>query len=209
MVITLLISGCSVNYDLNIDNDIEEKITLFTSEPTDENVSVFIDEDGFNENGDRIDGIHYYDLEKNVDSKIYSYKFNFKDYKKSTAVNTCLKGVSLNKSGNNYLLSTTGYNSCFDTFKNLDKININVYLSDKYDLIDSNADFKNDKVLKWEVTRDNYKDKIVNIHFKENNKDIIKKQEKEDKKHLRKIIMLIISFIIVIVGIFFIKAKKI
>lgn len=208
-VMIISISGCSVNYNLNIDKKIEENITIFTQEKGLENIGALIDENSFNENGERLEGIHYYDFQEKNNSLIYTYKFDFNDYKKSTAANNCLKGVKLIQSGTNYLLTTTAYYSCMDFYKSLDEINININVAKDYEIVENNADYAEGNELSWQVNRQNYKDKPISLQFKlkkQSETTHIEKPE-DDKNKVLYMLIGIISCVITIIVIIKLKTK--
>ena len=58
-----------------------------------------------------------------------------------------------------------------DVYQQLDKVNININLSEKYYIIGDNSDSKSNNQLTWEINKNNYKNKNINLKFKVKDKN--------------------------------------
>ena len=155
--ITFLVTGCSSNYDLNLDTEsIDEKLTLTMSKKAYEenyntitaNKSVFDDNSAF------------YDIEviNNIDKFLvtYSHSYNHEDYFNSLNLNSCFNEINHNVNGSVETISLTG-------FKCLQGDNLRVIVDSKYKIYNSNAHIVNGNKNIWDIDEDN-KDNI-NISF--------------------------------------------
>lgn len=165
IAITLFLTGCSVEYNVTIDEVIQESVSI--NENIDWNAPAFIDEQGASETNEKIEGLEYYDIENNGFSTTYKYDFTFNNYSRSRAINTCLKSVSLSEINNEYLLNTSGYFSCMDYYTEIEDIKINLTFGDNYIITANNADVVNNNILTWNINRNNYTDKYIQVRFKD------------------------------------------
>lgn len=170
IVIVLLLTGCSVDYNLYIDiSNVSEEI-IFNGETIKlQPYPVFYDVDGFSEDGIKLPDVTYYEMNNINNSTTLSYIFDWNDYGRSRAPRTCLKSHNLiRKNDNTYMLSTSAGISCFNQYSNLDSINVSVKVnSDYYTVISTNADSGYNGTYIWNITRDNEKTKHVQMIFED------------------------------------------
>jgi len=169
VVITLFMTGCSVEYNVSIDDVVNEEILI--NDYLDRNVPAFIDEQGASESNEIVEGVEYYDLQYNGVLTSYKYDFSFNDYSKSRAANTCLESVKLNKFNNQYILNTSSYYSCMDYYTDIENIDINISFNSNYVIVSHNADIENNNVLSWNINRSNYTNKYIQVIFKDKNEE--------------------------------------
>lgn len=166
--ILFLLTGCTVDYNLYINNgSIDEQIILNGTSTHIQPYSVYYDIDGFSETGVKLDGIEYYDESFINNSTTLSYSFSWDNYNRSRAARTCLKSHKLVlNNNNNYILNTSIGLSCFNQYQNLDKLNINISLDGKiFEVISSNADINNGSDYTWIIDRNNYDSKHIQLVF--------------------------------------------
>lgn len=217
VVVLLLLCGCSVEYNVNIGSDIEETVII------DDNITVqtpaFINDQGSSETNEIIDGIKYYELQNNQTNTVYKYNFSFSNYAQSTAVNTCLKSMKLSNSDNKYILTTTNHFTCMDYYPKIDDITVNLTITDTYNIISHNADVANNNILTWNINRNNYKDKNIQLIFSkkegvgnngnpgsgDNSGQV---NEKDNKNSIILAFMVLIGFIAVLGLLIMYKLKK-
>ena len=170
IVIVLLLTGCSVDYNLYIDKSNVSEEIIFNGETIRlQPYPVFYDADGFSENGTKLPDVIYYEMNNTNNNTVLSYIFDWNDYSRSRAPRTCLKSHNLvRKNDNTYMLSTSAGISCFNQYSNLDSINVSIKLnSDYYTFISKNADSGYNGTYIWNITRDNEKTKHVQMIFKD------------------------------------------
>ena len=214
----LFLSGCSIEYNITIDSGIDENIKI--NEYIDSNETAFIDVQGSSESNEKIEGIKYYDLQNYGNITEYKYKFDFSNFSRSRAANTCLSSVKLSNIQGRYILNTSGHYTCMDYYTNIEDIKVNITISDKYVIDSHNADLANGNTLSWYINKGNYTDKYIQVIFKNKViegevKDPIKKEdpfweeEPEETKSLWWLALLaILGFIGVIVFLFYYKIKN-
>ena len=198
-----LLTGCSIDYNLDIgDKLIREE--LFIDDPTiNKNINAFITDDVSNIYEKKEENIEYLDFLQTKDGVRYSYQYDFSNYNNATIPNSCLKKLRFYNKNDEYTLSTTGYFSCIDFYQQIDKININIKLADKYIVTSTNSDIRNNNQMTWQVNKSNYKNKHIYLQFKEieeeKNPNILDKGQENKSKHNKIIISigLTISFLII------------
>lgn len=216
LLATLMLCGCSVEYNVTIGNNIEE--TVIVDNIVSVETPAFINDQGSSETNEKIEGIDYYDLEVTQDKSIYKYKFGLNNYSQSTAVNTCLKSVKLTVSNNSYILNTSNQFTCMDYYTKLDDIKINITLNSMYELKNHNADSVTNNIYSWNVNRSNYKNKNIQMIFI-NKKDIEGSQKpigsetpgqgnKEEHSSILFVFLVLISFVALLSVLIISKNKK-
>lgn len=212
-VCLLFVTGCSVSYDVYIGDDFEEVISVNGERYDTFPVPAFYYEQGASETDEKIEGIEYYTVTEEDNSKIYKYKFNLYNYASSAGVNTCINSLKISKNDNNYIINTGNDFACFGLYPNLENIAINlVFDVNLYEVESSNAHSINGNVYTWNITRNNFKDNYIQIIFKDTEKKFINDdtdtdEEKIDSNFL--ILIVLISFVLILGGIIYLKCSKI
>ena len=188
-----LLTGCTVNYDLEITRDSIDEIVQFNENinSINDNIlnsgilsyknaidnlynlpqTVYVDADRnlYNVN-EILEGVDYYSKKMNITEQIYSLEANFNhqinNYKKANTINKCYKNIAVLNKNDILTISTSRNNLCFEQYKNLDKINISVSINEKdYKVISSNADKIENGKYYWEINRQNYSNKSILIEL--------------------------------------------
>ena len=189
-LLILLMTGCNATYNLEISEDGFKEETTILSNINDINnyydndiftlkelydiqsktyYSAYFNEENFNfyEVDKKQDNIKYYDQSIINDNINYGLKYvgDFKenDIYRSRAINTCYKEVTFNKNDQIYTLVTNGKAECFDAYKLLNEVVINIKTT--YRVIYSNADKVEDNTYTWVINRDNYQTKKINLTY--------------------------------------------
>ena len=211
LFILLFASGCSVSYNLDIDDDLKfnESVTLSSNTGTDydqvNNYNSFLpinydaDEPKVFEN--KVAGVKYYDIKKDSDGSFikFDYKHNLRSIINDRFSLSCYKYVNIMNTYNNELkrdeliISTSREFLCFDYYNNLEDVIVKIHT--KRDVYDNNADYVDDDNYIWNINMDNKDDKaiIMNVSSK-----IIDKKISFFEKYL----FFIIIVLLIIVGIF-------
>ena len=228
--VVLLLTGCTVDYNLNIKaNGIDEEIILNDTNIHLQPYSAYYDVDSFSETGTKFDDIDYYNESIDNNSVIFSYNFGWNDYYRSRAVRTCLNTHSISEGDNNTLILNTSVGlSCFNQYPNMSKLNINITLDiNYYEMISSNADSSSNNTYTWVVDANNYDTKYIQLVFGYKKVDIDpsiidpgnnkQNNENEKDKNIEKIkevannnfwLVITGSFIVMIIGIFIVIKVK-
>ncbi len=171
IVCLMLLSGCSIDYHLDIDKNLYFDESVVMNASSDADISAIMSYNEFlpidREADDpfvfknKIDGIKYYKMEKSKDnSKMrFSYKFDDQLFNKSLIVNSCYKYITSMKVDNNLILSTSREFLGFDVYDNLDEVKVT--LSSTYKLNETNADEVEGHNYIWYITRENANNKYL------------------------------------------------
>jgi len=193
-IIFFLLSGCEINYDLEIssDNFIESTKILeadysrfYSSEPAKrfyDNYSILpiplsyyvpIPTNVTDVDSSEIDEKGYYEAEDlSSDSFIgmkYVGKFSSNNIMQSRFINNGAPKFSYEKIDNNIKMSTGSLEREFKQLPTLDKIIVNIKVND-YLVVKNNADKNNGKTYTWNITRDNYLNKTIELELSKSSK---------------------------------------
>lgn len=166
----LFITGCKAEYNLEIYNDkfIEDTIISDDStswdlnDPTRKSII-----DNFITNLELDYGYHYKEYKGNNLIGI-EYNINYTDdnYTDSGLFNRYYKYVRLTKEDKIYQLSTSIKLLAFDYYENLNSVTINIKTNHK--VVSNNADSVDGYKYTWNITRENYKNKYIQIEYYKN-----------------------------------------
>lgn len=159
LLIVLLCSGCSVEYNLyttNTNNLIEE-ITIYNNYTGSEYFPAFYGSPGTSEENVKIEGVEYYEQIGNT----YKFTFDKDNIEQSNAINNCYNIFEVTEDNGIYTLSTSNNNKCFSNLPNLEDITINIY--DEFDKIISANTNKIDNTYTWVINNDNRYDSYIEI----------------------------------------------
>ena len=184
LIFAFLITGCSVNYELNIDKQLNLSENIILNATTDTDVQKILD---FNQYipiniefdepvifKEKADGVQYYNINKKSDNSSlkfnYSYdvdEFNFNIFAKS-----CYQYVTVMDQDNEkeLLLSTSREFLCFDKYDNLDDVTVTI--TSKYKLKETNADEVSRHTYRWFINKGNAKDKYLYLLLNTGEKDL-------------------------------------
>ena len=174
IILVLFLTGCSVNYELDIGRDVRlienvnlsantnvdvEKINAFDYyvpiDYTNDDPSVF--EKKFND-------IDYYDITKKADNSSLSFsydKYDVNQFNYNMFAKSCYQYVTVMNQNNNkeLLLSTSRKFLCFDKYDNLDDVTVTI--TSKYKLKETNADEVDGHTYRWFITKGNADNKYL------------------------------------------------
>lgn len=220
ILLTLLVSGCSVDYHLVIDenNNFHENI-LIKSENSQESkelsenswpVKVSYYDADLGENPEKIEGVSYYVddlfLENNYYYRRLTYDFSQNAFSGVNSIRSCYKNfyVTEDTSDKTVTLSTSAEFLCMEQFSNLREVNVQIEVLKP--VISSNASSIHDNIYEWKITPENYQESGIVITFPKNYK-----APKEEEDLTSKIILAVLFigiFFIFILGVLFYKVKK-
>lgn len=186
----LLLTGCDITYNLNIDDYYTENVTMtennqnnwdytFGNFTVKELHDYYLEKEipyHYNdlymaEKYERIEGVSYYDVnDLSSDEQIglsLKAKFEYNDsFSRSNLLWKTCKNKSVTQSSDGVNINVSGF-KIFDEYKILDKITVN--LKTKYKVIDSNSDSTRGNTYTWVINRGNYRDKTINFSYSTNN----------------------------------------
>ena len=165
LFLLLLLTGCTVNYNLDVDAEFVENITINSNIPTKE-VPLYINDYNITyEATEKLDNYKYYSLIKNGNTTNYSATFKNSDFSKVTSCGLLFdKCEFINIGGGVSVISTTTGTGIFYDYPDIDAININLNINGE--VVTSNADSVKGNVYTWQVTKENADNKKVYVEFK-------------------------------------------
>lgn len=206
--LSLFLTGCSVDYNLYVDeNSITESIDAYL--PDDAENREYVDflkktkQSAYFEMNNNM--TYYYRVNhENMDDKIkLNFEYQYRDPVKlqnSNAINRCYYNKSVVKAGDFLTLSTSDVVTCIykDGEKQVDQINVNIITDLKVE--EHNADSKSGNRYTWKITDQNYQHKPIYIKINintEKQKASLNKKEKEQFLLLLAIVVVITSVVVI------------
>ena len=168
MFCLLFLTGCTAEYNIDIDNGFVEK-TIINDLSFDEveefrsmsSSPVYIDQTEESDTGGYLEGIKKYTTSIENNSFIQTYQFNSVDnYKRSTTLYECYS-VSVEDLDKTIKISTQSTNTCFDRYPELTNLKINIKTNNK--VVRNNADSVNGNVYSWSIDSYQKKSKSIKI----------------------------------------------
>lgn len=171
----ILLTGCTVNYNLEIDmedNTFKEKIsgTVLNEEieedenATDTNIYNYLLND--NQNAFYKNETDYYEKEikENINDVeyTYTYTYNRENFKNSNILNSCFTKTTIEEKDDNYYIILSGDFNC-----NYAKTT-NISIKTKNKVLANNANKIKNKTYTWTIDKDNNKDLSLYITISKN-----------------------------------------
>lgn len=183
--ILFLLSGCSANYEVNITQDyINDNIDIFSLNEEDSNMILNYQEplpayinSILPENPEeKYDDVEYYRETKTLDNNgyyhlNYQYTFNRDEYIDNNVINLAATNFYYTLKDNEISISASYFAKLFNAYANLDTVNIQVNVSNDYDIIGNSANQIIDNTLIWQITRDNYKTNSIFLRIRDKSVD--------------------------------------
>jgi len=203
----LFVTGCEATYSIKIDDDtFYENVEIYTTDL--DNINNPLDDYGslsmkemfdlqsyypayFNDSNynpyesEKQNNVNYYNQVRinnhNQYGIKYDYQFGFEDIFRSRAINTCYKEFNIAESNDIYSITTNNKARCFDNYKLLDKVTIILEIDNK--LLYSNADYVNNNLYYWYITRENYKNKSIKLSYTTSTTDLEYNEQDNQNKN--------------------------
>ncbi len=221
LLLFFICCGCSVSYRIEIeDNNINEKISIIEYNNVDWDAEYKIienvDDDYLNKTTYReyVNQKFYENesaLKNGVNSETfyskkiistkdklgleYLYTFDINQYKDSAAASICFRYFNFLTAESKYILSTNNVVKCFDDYKKLESLTIE--LSTNHKVVKHNADAVNGYTYYWNIDRTNYSDKSIYIELYKDKYEKGYNNEK-NKRQLAKVIKTILIVVLCI-----------
>lgn len=220
-VIVLCCTGCHVDYNLNIDNDLnlDEAVVLQADtssdaeriEKYDEYLPVDYNSDDYSSFDKKLPNMKYYSIKKSKDNSSMSlkYKFDISQFNEGMIAKSCFKYITVMKKKKGegrygaLLLSTSNRLQCMDNYENLDQVAI--HISSKYKLIESNADEVTHHNYTWYYDRSNYTNKHIYLLLDIKEKDLTFWEKFLEGEYFNSFTVTLFIFIVVGIVIFILR----
>lgn len=177
IIILILITGCSVEYNLNIDSSFSEH-TVYIPESSEEMIDgtqyrlpALFSESRLTYDNSNLKEIKYYNIKTLKDNK-FSFNFVYDDNQlnDSNIANSCYEFFSVDAKENEVSILTGNKFYCFDVYEELDSVTINI--NSNYKVIQSNADKIVGKKHTWYITRENASNKPIIFVYDKSKKNM-------------------------------------
>lgn len=221
----LLLSGCTVDYNLSIDSDfINENISFIENDMSKLDTirtygTFWMDDisyrDLINEYmkmniASMRDNKSFYDKQLISDNGIgmsLNYKFNLENYQNSKSVYNCYKYFNVSNTDDTYTISTSKDFLCFnEDYPLLEQVNVNI--TTKYKVLETNATIIDGDTYSWVINKTNAENSQIIIKFQTKSDNMFADIINEDNKFLILIIGMLGVIGIIIVSYVYLKGRK-
>jgi len=167
MIICLLSTGCTVEYNLNVDDkNIKEDITIQVQD------SSTLDTEMYNQltnpkNKVYLNEYEYYKMnytegENNIISH-FTYKHDLEKYNQATVLDLCYSNRNIEVTEDKIIISTKGSFACAFTEFGENITNAKINITTNLKVIENNADEIYDNTYTWNINESNYTNKPITI----------------------------------------------
>ena len=159
IIILLLTTGCTCQYNLTIENNVYKEEVIIYGENSEE-ISNFnlkwqvpVDKDEYNRGGDpsteiEVDGdIYNYNLSEN--SLKFNYDFTKSSIINSSAVSNCYNKLTITNYNETIIISTSQKATCYDKYPTLSNLRVNIKVDKP--VISNNADSVSGNTYIWNI----------------------------------------------------------
>lgn len=216
IIILLLTTGCTCEYNLTIDgNTYKEKITII-GENSEEitsfnnNWQISINKEDNNTPGDpesnpENDGnIYKYNL--SGDKLTFNYDFIGNEFANSMAVSNCYDKLTITNYNQTTIISTSPKAKCYEENPPLTNVKVTIKVDRK--VISNNADSISGNTYIWNITKENASSKSINLVLDNNKENTLSSSQMENNEITsKKNDYTICIFLIIIVLIIFLGYK--
>ncbi len=178
ILLIVFITGCDIDYNLTIGNNVYEEILKIIPETIDEKNAVENDEQPINslksevfpsESLEKIPGIEYYDIKDYSNPNFYrqiSYSFNDYNINDSNIIKSCFPYIKIENDTNKKIrtINTNGALNCNQYFDFINNITININ-PNYYKIVKSNADEITQNKLVWNYNKSNFEKKTIYLEY--------------------------------------------
>ena len=209
-LLLLFCSGCSVEYNLDIDkNDKFQEVVEITAEDGNDiekiqNYQFYLPIDNNADDAsvfqNKVNGVSYYDQKKSpsYDKLKFSYLHHFDTFQRDYITNSSYEYVTLTKDKENLILSTSRINKAFERYDNLNSVTINI--TSRYKLVDTNADTHSKYKYTWVIDRENYNNKYLYLALDTSNRKKTASEEINDMGIFSYLPLILIIVSIIVIG---------
>ena len=198
-----LLSGCSVNYEVNIDKEfISDNINVVGSNATDNNkilnysepVPAFEDSILPENPSVKDPSVEYFTETRSQDNLKYSFKHD--DYIRNMIIRLSASTFDYNNTDGVIKINVENFIKAYYAYDNLENINIKVNVSNDYEILSSNATSQNENVLNWQVTKDNYQNSSISLELKEKENSTQSNSAKDENSNFKTYLTVFIGLLV-------------
>ena len=177
--VVFLLSGCSFEYNINIDDNVILEDNIVYIENTNSNNIESKFEEMVSKYTGPTNSLGMYESSiinsKNNVGISYKKNYSYTDYNYSVSFSSCYDSYKLVNDEGKIIIATSDVFKCFDKYDELDEVTVN--LTTKYKVEESNADNVKKNTYTWNINKNNAGNKKINIvidtgisSYNENNK---------------------------------------
>lgn len=180
LIILFSLTGCTFEYNIEINtNRIKESNIIYIDNATKDTIKQEVEElvDSYTGPTNGL-GMYTQSIVNSNNRFGMLYEMNYskiEDYNDSISVSSCYDNYKLIKEEDKIIISTSKEFKCFDNYKELDDVIVNI--KSNLDVLSSNADEVNGNVYTWNITKDNANNKAITISLKPNTDKVERKKE--------------------------------
>lgn len=207
ILIMFLLSGCTFEYNINVDKDvISENNIVYIEGTTFDNVESTFENMVSKYTGPTNSlGMYTSSIVKENDLFGISYQrdYSYRNYNYSISFSSCYDVYKMIEEDDKLIISTGKDFNCFDKYDELDEVVVN--LTSNYYVEKSNADVVDGDKHMWYITKDNDNNKPINVTI-----DLTKPISNNKSSWLNAFTLTIISFAVVglIIFLIFVRGKR-
>lgn len=223
LLIIIPLTGCTVEYKLDIDENIKlhENITITPIIDTEINkikaynsyipINIDIDEEAAFKK--KYKDLKYYKYKKdNNNNMIIKSSHDINQFNTSRFANSCYEYIALSKTKTkeekeNLLLSTSKKFLCFDMYEELDEVKITI--TSTYKLKETNADEVKRHTYSWNINRSNKDNKVIYLLLDTTEQDLNFWERLKNGEYTNIFTISLLLFIIGIIIYGYLKRKSI
>ncbi len=173
LIVLFMVTGCSTQYNLEIneENFNEEIITILSKSNTTKEMAQAYTQQAIPITQES-NQTAVYNTNINEDTTNYylkySYQHTFETFPNSYFASTCYQNITLNENDEQIELSTSDEFLCIAMDDGLYNDSVQVNITTDLKVIENNADQINGNTYTWEINKENYTNKPINITLKKN-----------------------------------------
>lgn len=171
IMILLLTTGCTCEYNLKIDgNKFSEEIIITAENAEEKNYldaewQISTDRDEFERFGDSSTKTENqednYNYKVNSDNLTLNYDFTKTGLMSASSVTRCYNKLTITTHENSTIISTSKQANCYSNYPDLSNLVINIEVDRP--VISHNADNIKGNIYTWNITKENAEDKAINL----------------------------------------------
>ena len=208
LLLMLILCSCEAKYKIIIeDNKIYDEIYIVEKSNIVNNASQEQMDSFEDELLDWENAYDYYKRELFTENDLTGYKytndFTFEEYDAMSQLCKCYDDFKVENTNNKLKITTSNDFLCGTYYDNVD--NMEITITSKYKVLNSNADKQDDDKYTWIINASNYKNKPINIEI-----DLNEENDTKEKKdiNITKILVIIIFILLIIINIVIKKKSK-
>lgn len=170
LMFSFLLCGCSVQYNLEIKNDVFRENIKISFNSKDDGSYKYFSENKFYAIMDGVSNFKEYQKEtENEKNIVFSYTYDGIEFNKATSLGSCFKAYNVIDENDIYIISTSKGLTCAREEDVILLDNLDVVIKTNHIVKDNNADEVDGYTYTWHFNKDNYDKKSIYIELEKDN----------------------------------------